>query len=225
MLHLQWPYKYNNNTLLYILHYDIDGPMNCTSDMEINPLRIKISSLQTTEKNETVAGQGERDHHITKRDLAFNEEDIHTLGCGVSQCLKIICQVGRLDRGKSAILYVKSLLWTETFINKENHNHSYSLKSSASFNVIEFPYKNLPIEYITNSTLVTTNVTWGIQPAPMPVPVWVIILAVLAGLLLLAVLVFVMYRMGFFKRVRPPQEEQEREQLQPHENGEGNSET
>uniref|UniRef100_A0A2K5CA48 Integrin alpha-V n=1 Tax=Aotus nancymaae TaxID=37293 RepID=A0A2K5CA48_AOTNA len=225
MLHLQWPYKYNNNTLLYILHYDIDGPMNCTSDMEINPLRIKISSLQTAEKNETVAGQGERDHHITKRDLALNEEDIHTLGCGVAQCLKIICQVGRLDRGKSAILYVKSLLWTETFINKENHNHSYSLKSSASFNVIEFPYKNLPIEYITNSTLVTTNVTWGIQPAPMPVPVWVIILAVLAGLLLLAVLVFVMYRMGFFKRVRPPQEEQEREQLQPHENGEGNSET
>uniref|UniRef100_A0A2I3TC57 Integrin alpha-V n=2 Tax=Pan TaxID=9596 RepID=A0A2I3TC57_PANTR len=212
MLHLQWPYKYNNNTLLYILHYDIDGPMNCTSDMEINPLRIKviyrriwIISLAITQKE--------------------NKMDLFWQGCGVAQCLKIVCQVGRLDRGKSAILYVKSLLWTETFMNKENQNHSYSLKSSASFNVIEFPYKNLPIEDITNSTLVTTNVTWGIQPAPMPVPVWVIILAVLAGLLLLAVLVFVMYRMGFFKRVRPPQEEQEREQLQPHENGEGNSET
>lgn len=51
---------------------------------------------------------------------------------------------------------------------------------------------------------VTTNVTWGIQPAPMPVPVWVIILAVLAGLLLLAVLVFVMYRVsdGLRKRGR-----------------------
>ncbi|XP_008587652.1 PREDICTED: integrin alpha-V, partial [Galeopterus variegatus] len=225
MLNLQWPYKYNNDTLLYILHYDIDGPMNCTSDMEINPLRIKISSLETTEKNDTVVGQGDWNHLITKRDLTLREGDVHTLGCGIAQCLRIVCQVGRLDRGKSAILYVKSLLWTETFMNKENQNHSYSLKSSASFNVIEFPYKNLPIEDIFNSTLVTTNVTWGIQPAPMPVPVWVIILAVLAGLLLLAVLVFVMYRMGFFKRVRPPQEEQEREQLQPHENGEGNSET
>ncbi|TKC37631.1 hypothetical protein EI555_012523, partial [Monodon monoceros] len=225
MLNLQWPYKYNNNTLLYILQYDIDGPMNCTSDMEINPLRIKISNSQTTEKNDTNGGQGDRNHLITKRDLTLSEGDVHTLGCGIAECLKIVCQVGRLDRGKSAILYVKSLLWTETFMNKENQNHSYSLKSSASFNVIEFPYKNLLIEDIFNSTLVTTNVTWGIQPAPMPVPVWVIILAVLAGLLLLAVLVFVMYRMGFFKRVRPPQEEQEREQLQPHENGEGNSET
>ncbi|XP_059114831.1 integrin alpha-V [Peromyscus eremicus] len=223
ILNLQWPYKYNNNTLLYILHYDIDGPMNCTADTEINPLRIK--SVQTPEKNDTAPGQGERSHLITKRDLTHTEGDVHTLGCGVAKCLQIVCQVGRLDRGKSAILYVKSLLWTETFMNKENQNHSYSLKSSASFNIIEFPYKNLPIEDLFNSTLVTTNITWGIQPAPMPVPVWVIILAVLAGLLLLAVLVFVMYRMGFFKRVRPPQEEQEREQLQPHENGEGNSET
>ncbi|EPY77787.1 Integrin alpha-V precursor isoform 1-like protein [Camelus ferus] len=154
MLNLQWPYKYNNNTLLYILQYDIDGPMNCTSDMEINPLRIKISNLQTTEKNDTFGGQGDRNHLITKRDLTPSDGDVHTLGCGIAECLKIVCQVGRLDRGKSAILYVKSLLWTETFMNKENQNHSYSLKSSASFNVIEFPYKNLPIEDLFNSTLV-----------------------------------------------------------------------
>uniref|UniRef100_A0A8C0QRZ8 Integrin subunit alpha V n=1 Tax=Chelonoidis abingdonii TaxID=106734 RepID=A0A8C0QRZ8_CHEAB len=219
MLNLQWPYKYNNNTLLYIMQYEIDGPMNCTSDMEINPLKIKVN-----EKNETIRDEDNRDHHINRREITSIEGDVHTLGCGTAECLKIVCQVGRLERGKSAILYVKSRLWTQTFMNKENQNHSYSLKSSASFNVIEFPYKNLSFEDIHNSTVVTTNITWGIQPQPMPVPVWVIILAVLAGLLLLAVLVFVMYRMGFFKRVRPPQEEQEREQLQPHENGEGTSE-
>ncbi|XP_023617888.1 integrin alpha-V [Myotis lucifugus] len=225
MLTLQWPHKYHNSTLLYILQYEVDGPMNCTADTEINPLRIKVSSSQPAEKNDSVAGQGERGHLVTRRDLAQSEGGVHTLGCGVAECLKIVCQVGRLDRGKSAILYVRSLLWTQTFMNKENQNRSYSLTSSASFSVIEFPYKNLPIDDISNSTLVATDVTWGIQPAPMPVPVWVIILAVLAGLLLLAVLVFVMHRMGFFKRVRPPQEEPEREQLQPHENGEGNSET
>uniref|UniRef100_A0A663LWR8 Integrin subunit alpha V n=1 Tax=Athene cunicularia TaxID=194338 RepID=A0A663LWR8_ATHCN len=215
MMTVQWPYKYKNYTLLYIVQYEIDGPMNCTSDMEINPLKIK---------NETLIREDNRDHRISQRDVTAVEGDVHTLGCGTADCLKIVCQVGHLERGKSAILYLKSRLWTQTFMNKENQNHSYSLKSSASFNVIEFPYKNLSFEDIHNSTVVTTNITWGIQPQPMPVPVWVIILAVLAGLLLLAVLVFVMYRMGFFKRVRPPQEEQEREQLQPHENGEGTSE-
>uniref|UniRef100_A0A8C8BJF3 Integrin alpha-V n=1 Tax=Otus sunia TaxID=257818 RepID=A0A8C8BJF3_9STRI len=220
MMTVQWPYKYKNYTLLYIVQYEIDGPMNCTSDMEINPLKIKVND----DKNETLSREDNRDHRISQRDVTAVEGDVHTLGCGTADCLKIVCQVGHLERGKSAILYLKSRLWTQTFMNKENQNHSYSLKSSASFNVIEFPYKNLSFEDIHNSTVVTTNITWGIQPQPMPVPVWVIILAVLAGLLLLAVLVFVMYRMGFFKRVRPPQEEQEREQLQPHENGEGTSE-
>uniref|UniRef100_A0A8B9GGR0 Integrin subunit alpha V n=1 Tax=Amazona collaria TaxID=241587 RepID=A0A8B9GGR0_9PSIT len=220
MMTLQWPYKYKNYTLLYIVQYEIDGPMNCTSDMEINPLKIKVND----DKNETLSREDNRHHRISRRDITATEGDVHTLGCGTADCLKIVCQVGHLERGKSAILYLKSRLWTQTFMNKENQNHSYSLKSSASFNVIEFPYKNLSFEDIHNSTVVTTNITWGIQPQPMPVPVWVIILAVLAGLLLLAVLVFVMYRMGFFKRVRPPQEEQEREQLQPHENGEGTSE-
>uniref|UniRef100_A0A8V5FRD7 Integrin alpha-V n=1 Tax=Melopsittacus undulatus TaxID=13146 RepID=A0A8V5FRD7_MELUD len=215
MMTLQWPYKYKNYTLLYIVQYEIDGPMNCTSDMEINPLKIK---------NETLSREDNRHHRISRRDITAIEGDVHTLGCGTADCLKIVCQVGHLERGKSAILYLKSRLWTQTFMNKENQNHSYSLKSSASFNVIEFPYKNLSFEDVHNSTVVTTNITWGIQPQSMPVPVWVIILAVVAGLLLLAVLVFVMYRMGFFKRVRPPQEEQEREQLQPHENGEGTSE-
>uniref|UniRef100_A0A8D2N8S6 Integrin alpha-V n=1 Tax=Zonotrichia albicollis TaxID=44394 RepID=A0A8D2N8S6_ZONAL len=218
MMTLQWPYKYKNNTLLYIVQYEIDGPMNCTSDMEINPLKIKVSAPKEDERNETLGREEQRGHRV-KHPSYF-----YTQGCGTADCLKIVCQVGHLERGKSAILYLKSRLWTQTFMNKENQNHSYSLKSSASFSVIEFPYKNLSFEDIHNSTVVATNITWGIQPQPMPVPVWVIILAVLAGLLLLAVLVFVMYRMGFFKRVRPPQEEQEREQLQPHENGEGTSE-
>lgn len=42
------------------------------------------------------------------------------------------------------------------FSQKENQNHSYSLKSSASFSVIEYPYKNLPFpEDVQNSTIVS----------------------------------------------------------------------
>lgn len=41
----------------------------------------------------------------------------HAQGCGNADCLKIVCQVGHLERGKSAILYLKSRLWTQTFMN------------------------------------------------------------------------------------------------------------
>ncbi|XP_069471882.1 integrin alpha-V [Ambystoma mexicanum] len=221
ILNLHWPFKYKNDTLLYIVKYEIEGPMNCTSDVEINPLNVKISSSQGEETNETSDTTDRNRHNINRRDVTSEKSEMQTLACGTADCLQITCQVGRLERGKSAILFVKSRLWTETFMKNENQNHSFSLTSSAFFHVIEFPYTNLEIADIQNSTVVVTNILWVNPSTNLPVPVWVIILAVLSGLLLLSLLVFVMYKFGFFKRVRPPQEEQEREQLQPHENGEG----
>lgn len=216
MLTIQWPYKYKNNDLLYIVKYEIDGPMDCTSDVLINPLDLKLSTSQTDEvKN---VNRTERN----RRELPLFEGELQTIGCGQAQCLKIDCHVERVEKGKSAILYIRSRLWTPTFMNSENQNHSYSLKSSATFRVLEFPYKNMSLPDIHNSTEVTTNILWVNQTSSAPVPVWVIVLAVLSGLLLLALMVFIMYKFGFFKRVRPPQEETETEQLQPHDN-EGNT--
>ncbi|XP_044161560.1 integrin alpha-V [Bufo gargarizans] len=214
ILNVQWPYKYQSKTLLYIMKYEIDGPMNCTSDVVINNLNLTPSSSQGDDiKNVT---RNERN----RRDLSEVEGDVQTLRCGTAQCLKIECHVERVEKGKSAILYIRSRLWTPTFMNSENQNHSYSLKSSATFHVLEFPYKTMKLPDINNSTEVTTNILWVNQSSGAPVPVWVIVLAVLSGLLLLALMVFIMYKLGFFKRVRPPQEEAEREQLQPQENGE-----
>lgn len=45
-------------------------------------------------------------------------------GCGTADCLKIVCQVGHLERGKSAILYLKSRLWTQTFMNVSYYEDS-----------------------------------------------------------------------------------------------------
>ncbi|XP_077140029.1 integrin alpha-V [Ranitomeya variabilis] len=214
ILNIQWPYKYQSKTLLYIIQYEIDGPMNCTSDVVINPLNLApSSSIADDIKNVT---RNERN----RRDVPQVDGDLQTLRCGTAQCLKIECHVERVEKGKSAILYIRSRLWTPTFMNSENQNHSYSLKSIATFRVLEFPYKNMNLPDINNSTEVTTNILWVNQSSGAPVPVWVIVLAVLSGLLLLALMVFIMYKLGFFKRVRPPQEETEREQLQPQENGE-----
>uniref|UniRef100_A0A8C7WYK9 Integrin, alpha 5 (fibronectin receptor, alpha polypeptide) n=1 Tax=Oryzias sinensis TaxID=183150 RepID=A0A8C7WYK9_9TELE len=47
------------------------------------------------------------------------------------------------------------------------------------------------------------------------VPLWIIILAILAGLLLLAVLIYVLYRLGFFKRSGPYGTAMEKAQLKP----------
>lgn len=43
MLDIKLPYKYNNGSLLYITKYTVDGAMNCSTDMEINPLNVSVS--------------------------------------------------------------------------------------------------------------------------------------------------------------------------------------
>ncbi|KAM7406799.1 hypothetical protein PAMA_002832 [Pampus argenteus] len=222
-LEVEWPYQFKNSSLLYITNYETEGPINCTTDMEINPLNV--SNPLSSEKN--ISGgppretEGQNRNHIHKRDLESRDaqNDLQTLDCTTAECLRLKCQVGRLERGKHAILFIYSRLAVNNFLRAENQNRSYVVQSTASFSVIEMPYKNLKSELPSNSTTVSVSVMW-VADTPQPVPGWVVALAVLAGLLLLALLIFIMYKLGFFKRVRPPQEDStEKEQLQPEENG------
>uniref|UniRef100_A0A8C9ZEM8 Integrin, alpha V n=1 Tax=Sander lucioperca TaxID=283035 RepID=A0A8C9ZEM8_SANLU len=218
-LEVEWPSRYKNGSLLYITSFDTDGPINCTSDTEINPLNVSVGHAHTRTERETEGRN--RNSARKKRDLESRDtnNDLQTLDCSTAVCLRLKCQVGRLERSKNAILFIYSRLAVSNFLRAENQNRSYVVRSTASFSVIEMPYKNLVSELPSNSTTVSVSVMWLADDA-QPVPGWVVALAVLAGLLLLALLIFIMYKLGFFKRVRPPQEDcTEKEQLQPEENG------
>uniref|UniRef100_A0A3Q3F277 Integrin, alpha V n=1 Tax=Labrus bergylta TaxID=56723 RepID=A0A3Q3F277_9LABR len=185
-LEVELPYHYKNDSLLYVVSFETEGPINCTTDIELNPLNLSVREQDTHTHTQIISvsggstGEGEERHrvHLLQTDL--------------------FC------------LFLRQT---------ENQNRSYMVQSTASFNVIEMPYKNLDSELSSNSTMVSVSVMWVAEP-PQSVPGWVVALAVLAGLLLLALLIFIMYKLGFFKRVRPPQEDcTEKEQLQPEENG------
>ncbi|XP_058470090.1 integrin alpha-V [Solea solea] len=222
---VEWPYAHNHDFLLYITSFKTDGPINCTADREINPLNVTTSV--TSQKNTSVVPPREREtegrnkNHIRKRDVDMKDgqSDQQILDCSTVDCLRLKCQVGRLERKKNAILYINANLFVNTFMKPDYQNRSFEVRSSASFSVIEMPYKNLVSDLPSNSTSMSVAVMW-LADVPQSVPVWVVVLAVLAGLLLLALLIFIMYKLGFFKRVRPPQEDStEKEQLQPEENG------
>ncbi|XP_034549290.1 integrin alpha-V isoform X2 [Notolabrus celidotus] len=225
-LEVEWPYHYKNDSLLYVTIFETEGPMNCTSDTVINPLNV--SNPLTLVNNASGIPPREREtegrnrHQVRKRDLEATRDgqnDLQTLDCSTADCLRIRCQIGRLERRKNAFLFIYSRLTVNNFLRTENQNRSYVVRSTASFNVIEMPYKNLVSELPSNSTTASVSVIWVAEPPP-PIPGWVVALAVLAGLLLLALLIFIMYKLGFFKRVRPPQDDSaEKEQLAPEENG------
>ncbi|KAK5864170.1 hypothetical protein PBY51_001131 [Eleginops maclovinus] len=62
---------------------------------------------------------------------------------------------------------------------------------------------------------VVTPLVWNKPDIENSVPLWIIILAILAGLLLLALLIYVLYKFGFFKRSLPYGTAMEKAQLKP----------
>lgn len=57
---MEWPYQFRNGSLLYITSYETEGPINCTADVEINPLRVSVrttscrGSIHTQTKTHTL---------------------------------------------------------------------------------------------------------------------------------------------------------------------------
>ncbi|KAG5269501.1 hypothetical protein AALO_G00202750 [Alosa alosa] len=216
-----WPSTFNNDSLLYITTYEHEGPIQCRTDTPVNSLNLTSPVVQTNYTDLESGDSRVETRTRTRRDvgdksdLTKAEADRVTLDCNRATCSLIKCEVGRLERGKSVIVFIKSRLAVTTFLKTENQNRSYTIISSASFNVTEMPYKNLVAKLPHNSTTISTLVDSATTGTQLPVPTWIIAVAVLAGLLLLVLLILIMYKCGFFKRSRPPQEDNEKEQLQP----------
>ncbi|XP_072109840.1 integrin alpha-8 [Mobula birostris] len=218
VMEVDWPTRYRDEHLLYILQMRTEGPLYCHMNATINPLHLETSGSPAVGEHITFRDPSTTLHHITRRQVRLPQPLKHDrtriLNCSNVECTKIVCYVDQLQRGQSAVLKVWFRMWVQTFLKRRN-NH-YSLHSLVSFAVKEMPYKIQPEELPSASTVIRTSVIWATPDASLAIPPWVIILAVLVGLLVLAILILVMWKFGFFDRARPPQDDKtDQEQLHP----------
>uniref|UniRef100_A0A8C1L1P3 Integrin alpha-5-like n=1 Tax=Cyprinus carpio TaxID=7962 RepID=A0A8C1L1P3_CYPCA len=187
LLQLKCPLRLQSNRFIYPLEVTAEGPVNCTTHNIVNPLNLKVRGSCS----------------VMKYFCKFH------YSCSSVDCWTLTCNVGLLERGTSAILHVRSRIWAETFM--ENPYKNFILECLASYKVEKMPYAILP--KVTPSGVVTP-VVWNKPDSTYAVPLWIIILAILAGLLLLALLIYVLYKLGFFKRT-PYGTAMEKAQLKP----------
>ncbi|KAF4078703.1 hypothetical protein AMELA_G00201990 [Ameiurus melas] len=205
LLQLKCPMKLHVQRFMYPLEIITEGPVNCTTYNVVNPMNIKLQ--QSTKQPPLL------NHHIEKRETHRGElAELTNLSCSSVECWTLQCNVGVLEKGTSAILQVRSRIWGETFNMKKYKN--FILECVASYSVEKMPYAILPKEFPRGSKIMSTPVMWNKPDSPYDVPLWIIILAVLAGLLLLALLIYVLYKLGFFKRT-PYGTAMEKAQLKP----------
>uniref|UniRef100_A0A8C8D5C8 Integrin alpha-2 domain-containing protein n=1 Tax=Oncorhynchus tshawytscha TaxID=74940 RepID=A0A8C8D5C8_ONCTS len=211
-LQVGWPSRFRDEHLLYALEVLTDGPISCRSNTSLNPLGLQTSSVQDTPELLGFLRNSSSPHRYRRATNAAQPYSSKTLNCSNIICLRVLCVVGRLDRGQSAVVKIRSRLWAHTFLQRRND--PYLLNSTVSFRVTALPYRLQPSSLPQHTTSMGTLVLWGTPDVAFAIPLWVIILAILLGLLVLAMLTLAMWKCGFFDRARPPADDvSDREQL------------
>ncbi|XP_036414462.1 integrin alpha-8 [Colossoma macropomum] len=213
VLEVGWPSRHREEHLLYAMQIITDGPIHCHANGTLNPLELETSTLQDTPE---LLGFLRNSSSPTRRRRSVTSTQSYsskTLNCSNIHCLMLKCIVGRLDQGQSAVVKVRSRLWAHTFLQRRNDH--YLLNSTVSFQVTGMPYRIKPHTLPQQSNSIGTFVVWAIPDVSFAIPLWVIILAILLGLLVLAILTLAMWKCGFFDRARPPKDDDvsDREQL------------
>uniref|UniRef100_A0A8B9BK75 Integrin subunit alpha 7 n=1 Tax=Anser brachyrhynchus TaxID=132585 RepID=A0A8B9BK75_9AVES len=214
-LTLQWPHEISNGKwLLYPLQLELaaaPGP-RATCSPAANPLLLALVRWGGVEWDVLVPQEPPGDTELTEAPAAGSwrvpapaeRKRNVTLDCaqGTARCLAFRCPLHSFER--AAVLTARGRLWNSTFLEEFLAVTSVELIVRASVSVTS-SIKNLVLKDASTQIPVTIYLDPGVAVAG-GVPWWVILLAVLAGILVLALLVFILWKLGFFRRARyaPP---------------------
>ncbi|XP_053482991.1 integrin alpha-6 [Ictalurus furcatus] len=196
-INIQWPKESAmGKWLLYLVKITSRGleQITCSPENEINPNGLTEGSTFSRRKRQ--AGPN-RTSEGSKISLFTEKRKYKSLSCaGDLNCVDIKCPLQGLD--SSAHIILRSRLWNTTF-----------LEDYASYNYLDLIVKASISLDVSAKNIVLKNPETQVRLTIFPentvahyggVPWWIILVAVLAGILMLALLVLLLWKCGFFKR-------------------------
>nr|CAD7203492.1 unnamed protein product [Timema douglasi] len=166
-------------------------------DNEVNPLGLPQRPGLAEPPLEALMTQPSN-HTRTKRDTEMN--------CllGTAKCIKFNCTLFNLKKDHSATIKIQARLWNSTLVEDYPKVNQVNITSRAKIHLPESLNIRQTNTQDDEAYVVTTAFPDLIdQQEPEAVPIWIIVVAVVAGLLLLILLTLVLWKLGFFKRRRP----------------------
>ncbi|XP_053122442.1 integrin alpha-6 isoform X2 [Hemicordylus capensis] len=194
-LDIMWPKEIKGGKwLLYLVSISSKElkELQCEPQKEINPLRIEMSR-SSRKKREVAEKQKEAGSSFS----LFSERKYKTLECNTeANCVTIRCPLQGL--GSKASVVLRSRLWNSTFLEEYSKMNYLDILLRASINIADAA-DNIKLAKETTHVRVTVFPEKTVT-LYKGVPWWIILVAILAGLLMLALLVFLLWKCGFFKR-------------------------
>uniref|UniRef100_A0A672IBF0 Integrin alpha-2 domain-containing protein n=1 Tax=Salarias fasciatus TaxID=181472 RepID=A0A672IBF0_SALFA len=187
-LNIMWPYELSNEKwLLYPSNLTFDGHPDtpCSSMTAVNPLKLQSSS--PAEPVQPVS-----------RVVASERRKSLKLDCllGSARCVLFQCPLHSFTG--QAVLKIQAWLWNSSFIEEFSTVSALELlvranitvKSSIKHLILRDAAAQIPVMIYPEPGL--TDQYW--------IPWWIILIAILAGILLLTLLVCILWKCGFFRR-------------------------
>ncbi|XP_036298635.2 integrin alpha-10 [Pipistrellus kuhlii] len=119
-------------------------------------------------------------------------------------CQVVRCHLGRLAKGTEASVGLLRLVHNEFFRRAK-------FKSLTVVSTFELGVEEGSVLRLTDASRWSESLLEVIQTRPVLISLWVLIGSILGGLLLLALLVFCLWKLGFFARKKIPEEEKREE--------------
>ncbi|XP_059181212.1 integrin alpha-3b [Centropristis striata] len=204
----EWPHEVTNGKwLLYLTRIVVKGE----SEVECNPAGEVVNS-----RNMTLSESGRK---RTKRQLVVDDPDptkphfiepqaaitllgprkvTYLLECskGTARCVTFTCPL--LNMTNSAKIYVRSRLWNSTMLEDYANALRVTVRGHATLKLIT---DKPTIKMDDQTTMFTVEIEplEGVE-APYELPLWIIISAAVAGILLLGIIIIILWKCGFFQR-------------------------
>ncbi|XP_058477547.1 integrin alpha-6 isoform X1 [Solea solea] len=193
-LRIQWP-KFNKDGkwLLYLVKITASGreDIQCSPESEINSLKHIQESTLSRRKREI-----ERKGRKATAKITSLSDKTRVLSCeNGMKCVVLTCPLQGLD---GTTVELRSRLWNSTFI-----------EDYASVSTLHIVVKAMLVLHAQAENMILTTPDTDVTVAVSPestvaqyggVPWWIILVAVLAGIMILALLVFLLWKCGFFQR-------------------------
>uniref|UniRef100_A0A3Q3MDN6 Integrin, alpha 7 n=1 Tax=Mastacembelus armatus TaxID=205130 RepID=A0A3Q3MDN6_9TELE len=180
-LNIMWPYELaNGKWLLYPANLNFEGhpATHCTTTGALNPLKLQSSSAVNDRAGRKRRSHPEEEGQVnTKGNIGRTTPDCLL---GSARCVLFQCPLHSFSG--QAVLKIHARLWNSSFIE-------------------EFPAVSaLELLVRANITVKSSIKHLVLKDASYWIPWWIILIAVLAGILLLTLLVCILWKCGFFRR-------------------------
>ncbi|XP_037319598.2 integrin alpha-3b isoform X2 [Pungitius pungitius] len=204
----EWPFEVaNGKWLLYLTKISVKGQseVDCNPAGEVvNPLNLTLSG-SGRKRARRQAAQDDRETmkpHVIEPQAATGllapKKEAYTLECskGTARCVTFTCPL--LNMTESAEVHVRSRVWNSTMLEDFSNALRVKVKGRATLKLIT-DKPTIRMDPQTIAFEVEIEPLEGVE-TPYELPLWIIISAVVAGILLLGIIIVILWKCGFFQR-------------------------